>query len=189
MRLFIAAPLPEPIVATLERCQQRLIKAVPQGLSLTKPTQLHLTFLFLGDKSESDLPALIKGLDEVTADIQTFEIRLTKLSAFPSRDDPRVVWSGVSDSDGQLALIAGRLRQLSAELGYPVEQQEFTPHLTLARSKQVKNRIPLRLFLEREQSPEITDRIERLVLYNSIPNDGAHLHQELHSAPLRALNI
>lgn len=184
MRLFIAAPLPASIVATLERCQERLIKAVPQGISLTNPKQLHLTFLFLGEKGERDLPGLINGLNEVTADISPFEISLTRLNAFPSRDDPRIVWSGVADREGRLSVIADRLRKLSTKLGHATEQQDFIPHLTLARSKQVKNRIPLRLFLERDQPPTVTERLDRVVLYNSVSNNGSHTHHELHSAPL-----
>jgi len=48
-RLFIAIPLPDAVIATLEEAQRMLKKAVPQRtVTWVAPHNIHLTLKFLG---------------------------------------------------------------------------------------------------------------------------------------------
>jgi len=184
MRLFIALPIPEVLTSALRHAQERLLRAVPEGISTTDLSQAHLTLLFIGERPESELPALKAIVTKIGAEVMPLNLSLTRLSAFPSPQDPRIVWAGVSDDQGQLNRITGMLQQEALALGYPIESRDFVPHLTLARSKQVKNRTSLRLFLEREPLRAESCLISRIVLYQSTPTPTGHSYQELSSITL-----
>jgi 2'-5' RNA ligase len=53
--------------------------------------------------------------------------------AFPPRGNPRVLWLGVIDPSGGLALLVRRLEDECAREGFPRAERPFHPHLTIAR--------------------------------------------------------
>lgn len=184
MRLFIAIPLEAQLSAALARAQERLLKAVPEGIAPASLVQVHLTLLFIGERPPSDLPNLQAALADLSITISPFALRLTRLDAFPSSDDPRIVWAGAEDDSGQMEQTALRLRDIARALGFSIDTQQFRPHLTLARNKQVRNRTSLRLFIQREKLPTLAQTVNRIVLYQSTPTPTGHHYEELKSFTL-----
>jgi 2'-5' RNA ligase len=62
MRAFLALPLPDHATALLERLQQE----IPVG-RLVPPENLHLTLVFLGERSEAALEELHFALEALRA--------------------------------------------------------------------------------------------------------------------------
>ena len=185
MRLFIAIPLSSELISVLTRAQERLLRSIPEGITPTNLAQAHLTLLFIGERPETELPALQEGLNALCAVVSHFTLSLTTLNAFPNRQDPRIVWAGAEDRSGQLARAVAELHTLGVSLGYRPDPPEFVPHLTLARNKQVRNRTALRLFIDREKLPPHQESVDRIVLYESTPTPAGHLYKERYSVQLR----
>jgi len=121
-RLFLAIELPE--------AQRLAIASLPRTIRdarYTKPEQAHLTLRFLGDTPADEVPTLVTRLKEVHQ--TSFPLELVGLGVFPSPQDPRVLWAGISPSSPLRDL----RRKIDAALQIPLDRQEFSPHITLAR--------------------------------------------------------
>ena len=67
------------------------------------------------------------------------EIAVRGLGWFPNERRPRVFWAGI-DGGEPLRSLAHATEQAVAQLGVPVEERPYSPHLTLAR---IKEAVPL----------------------------------------------
>lgn len=124
MRAFLALPLPDAMCDALERLQQE----IPIG-RLVPPENLHLTLLFLGDRSAAALEELHFALDALRA--PGFDLRLSGLDMF-NRADPDALHIGVTPCPALDALQA-RLRAVAHGAGLTLDRTRFRPHVTLAR--------------------------------------------------------
>jgi 2'-5' RNA ligase len=124
MRAFLALPMPDAAVTALERLQQE----IPIG-RLVPPENLHLTLLFLGERSEAALEELHFALEALRA--PGFDLRLSGLDMF-DRADPAALHIGVPPCPALEALQA-RLRAVAHGAGIMLERSRFRPHVTLAR--------------------------------------------------------
>ncbi len=124
MRAFLALPLPDAAVVTLERLQQE----IPVG-RLVPGENLHLTLVFLGDRSVAALEDLHFALEALR--VPAFDLRLAGLDCF-DRTDPEALHIGVAPCPALEALQA-RLRATLHGAGVTLDRARFRPHVTLAR--------------------------------------------------------
>src|SRR4051812_26066668 len=132
MRLFVAIELPDDVRAALAAVQDRLRRAIPDGVSWVKPANLHMTMKFLGEVPDERLPAVVEALRAVTA---RGELRLAtgRAAVMPPRGPARVL---VADVDGEveaLKLLAAAIDDACAKIGFERERRPFRPPLTLGR--------------------------------------------------------
>ena len=123
MRLFVGLQVP----------QNEGIEAVAAdlaGFGLRPTRDRHITLKFLGEVEESRVAEIGKALDAV-AGFGPFPVVLEGVGAFPDTKYIRVVWVGCK-SDRLVALQKLVESSLSG-LGFPPENREWIPHLTLAR--------------------------------------------------------
>ncbi len=137
MRLFVAIDISAAIRERLSAFVQELRPRAPQ-LTWVRAENLHLTLKFIGHASEENLPA-IRDVLSATKLHSPLELRFRGIGFFPSEKRPRVLWVGV-ESPPELARLARDIDSALARLGFPAEERAFSPHLTLARSKE--SRIP-----------------------------------------------
>lgn len=125
MRLFYAVMLDENCKTALDACCRALGPHLEKG-RFTRPENLHLTLVFLG---EADLDAAKNCLHRLQA--APFEIVIAGLGRFrqPGGD---VLWAGVQP-DEWLLRAQQSLEGLVRQAGVPVENRPYRPHLTLAR--------------------------------------------------------
>lgn len=131
MRLFTAIDLPSEMLLRLER-----LLAVLRGEALVKWSpldNLHVTTKFIGSWPNDRLDELQTALGEVDLPAP-FPIELQGLEWFPNPRFPRVLFLGVKGGEPMTAL-ARRIEERLALLGIPLEEREYSPHLTLARIK------------------------------------------------------
>ena len=136
MRLFIALPLPDTVIALLQSQQQALKNALPNTrIRWSDPAQLHLTLVFLGEVEARDLPLVTQGLEFACRRVQPFGLETTEVGAFPSLRRASVLWTGVT---GQVEVLETLHSRLVGQLEglYRPDKRTFKPHLTLGRVRQ-----------------------------------------------------
>lgn len=132
-RAFIAVDLKanEKIAKVLEE----LKNALP-SLKLVDQANVHITLKFLGDTDESLIPDIKKIIERATVGLSPFTISLIGTGAFPSKTKIRVIWIGIRNAE-QLSIIAKKLDEELHSVGFEREKREFSPHLTLARAREI----------------------------------------------------
>lgn len=185
LRLFAALD-PDPAVRdALVRMQARL-RRLGEPVSWTRPEQLHLTLVFLGDAPPSFLEAAFRALDEAAAGTPPFDLRVRGLGAFGRPGRPSVLWAGIENPPSALAGLQARLAAGLLPPGARPERRPFRPHLTLGRVR--AGTIPRTLadFL-RGETPGAdfgVFRADRVLLVRSDPADRGVRHTVLRAARL-----
>ncbi len=77
-------------------------------------------------------------MEMVARQSQPFSLECRSTGYFPERGSPRVIWAGVVLST-ELKDLRQRLELALQRLGFPQEEREFRPHLTLGRVKGRRN--------------------------------------------------
>jgi 2'-5' RNA ligase len=137
--VFIAIPLPADLQTKLVALQQRF-RHLHLEASWVREAGFHLTLKFLGDVDSRLIGSITTSMAAVTRQYQPFSLTLSRVGVFPNESSPRVLWVGVQDPSGLLQRVQGSIEGHLAELGYPLDDRPFAPHLTLARLKRVPQR-------------------------------------------------
>ncbi len=136
-RLFIAVELPANVRRSLTNHIDRLREAVLDArASWAREENLHLTLKFLGDTELSRVERLSQATQSAANAVGSFEMIIGTCGAFPLKGQPRVLWIGIEEPAGQLALLHRALEDECAQAGFPREPRPFHPHLTVARLRQ-----------------------------------------------------
>jgi RNA 2',3'-cyclic 3'-phosphodiesterase len=137
IRTFVAVGLPTPVRVHL----RELVGAMsgpwsPRSVRWLAPGTWHLTLRFLGDTRRDAVRRLSAGLDAVAAGRQAFNLSLAATGCFPNPRRPRVIWVGVTDPDGRLAVLQQAVEEMVRAHGWEPEARAFRPHLTLGRVRE-----------------------------------------------------
>lgn len=100
---------------------------------------MHITLRFFGDTPEDELPLITEALIKAKQGIQEFKLTLEKTGIFGSRYDPRVIWFGIKENKPLLNLHKNITESL-AEVEYFADRQNFVPHLTIGRIKEIRDK-------------------------------------------------
>ena len=134
IRAFIAIPLPHPLLEKLNGLQRQLEKQMPpRSVRWVRVEGIHLTLKFLGDTSTEKLPDIERALAAVARNAPACSFTVEGVGCFPNPRRPRVVWIGVQEPTGRLAVLQDAIEEVMAPFGYPPEGRGFKPHLTLGR--------------------------------------------------------
>lgn len=165
LRLFVGLPLGELARAAVAARMESFRARAPRA-RWVRPEKLHLTLAFLGGCAPEALPPLAELLGEVGPRHAPLELRFTTLDGFGVRRRPKVFFLNVEGELTRLHSLQGELSSGLARLSHPQEARGFHPHLTLARARDPRGDPALGGCLG-EGGPEIPDRIDRLVLFES----------------------
>lgn len=135
IRAFIAIELPHALQIQLSQIIAQLQQHSSRAVRWVSPQNIHLTLKFLGNVSPANLTSLTDVLGAEAKRHKGMQIKVGGLGAFPNRLRPRVVWVGVAAPPALTELQHGIDRETS-RLGYPNEDRDFSPHLTLGRVSQ-----------------------------------------------------
>lgn len=130
MRLFIAIEIPEEIRRTLDSFLAGLRGIAPQ-VKWVRAANLHVTLKFLGYTDAAKVGQIEGALKPIRSS-QAVALEFRGLGFFPSEKRPRVFWAGMTSS-ANLPALAADIDRATHQLGFPLEDRAFTPHLTLAR--------------------------------------------------------
>lgn len=134
IRSFIAIPVSPGITAAAGKIIRKL-KPFDAGIKWVPLDNFHLTLKFLGEVDNVEVPSVCKAIRRVTDHIPPFELHFSGTGGFPDRQRPRIVYAGVDDPSGSLVSMVAELEKELADLGFKPEPRDYTPHLTLGRTR------------------------------------------------------
>ncbi|MBI5774225.1 MAG: RNA 2',3'-cyclic phosphodiesterase [Verrucomicrobia bacterium] len=133
MRLFIAIPVEQGVIAALAEAQRHLKSVGGDAVRWTKPEQMHLTLKFFGEVPETEIGPLQAALQSCAHGAKPFHLCLDGLGCFPNPARPRVIWAGLAGDVARLRELQQSVGRATAAFGERQEEREFHPHLTLGR--------------------------------------------------------
>ncbi len=141
LRTFVALPLSDETIQQLAQVQRTLKRDCPaSAVTWMAPASIHLTLFFLGEI----LPELVapsqEALSVAARHVPPFTFDVGQLGAFPSVNRPSVVWVGVQEPTGKLALLHQVVNEALSRVGFQPEERKFSPHLTLGRVRRKASR-------------------------------------------------
>ncbi|HHY81928.1 MAG TPA: RNA 2',3'-cyclic phosphodiesterase [Clostridiales bacterium] len=154
-RVFIAINFSNEVRLYLSNMQQKL-KAVCKSGNFSHPDNLHLTLRFIGSTGTDGIEKLKAAIDEAARNSRIFEMSLSGLGQFASRDK-HIIWAGIRYSR-KLEELYNNLQAALEKAGYPKETRKFTPHITLAREV-----IPESSLSETLDAANVSDEIRMVV--------------------------
>ena len=195
IRTFLAVELPAAHKRKLAALEPDFARHAT-SLKWVAPPRLHLTVKFLGGVPEPQLVAVGEAALRSTSRVRPFSLRLSGLGAFPSERAPRVLWVGLERDAGFAALerLFHHLEDELASLGFPREERQFSPHITLARvrdgastgERRLLGETLLRVHVEREVRGEFP--VRQLVVMRSDLSPAGPAYTPILIAPLDQAN-
>ena len=134
LRTFISVTLPKKIVSLSEMLQTTVISK-KDNLKWVNPGNIHLTLKFLGNTPFEAANEINEVLKEMVVSYSGMELNINGTGCFPKIERPRVLWLGVGGEVSQLQEFVSDLNKKMEKLGFPLDENEFIPHITLARIK------------------------------------------------------
>jgi 2'-5' RNA ligase len=195
-RLFIAVPLPPPVISLVGDLVRDL-SGEGWPVRWVSAETAHITLHFLGEVPPERAELLRLALPPVVAKHSAFRLRTADLGVFPNQRRPRIIWLGLHGPAHRLqtlhADVAGVLRQLA----FVVEEGEFHPHVTLGRVRDVRDNpvrdlpaaIQRRIAEEAASGRASAGRplpvpIDEIVLYRSILSHQSPRYEPVVRCPL-----
>lgn len=132
MRLFTAIELPEAVRSAIHAATAPHLRGVA-GCRPVPPENLHVTVRFLGEVAPERLPEIAGALRSAASSALPARLRTDGFGAFPHLRRPRVVWVGIEDPGRRTTALERAVTAALEPLGFPPEDREWTPHVTVAR--------------------------------------------------------
>ncbi|MCL7383318.1 MAG: RNA 2',3'-cyclic phosphodiesterase [Thaumarchaeota archaeon] len=137
-RTFIAVDFDNPeIVGKIQDIQKDLKNSGIVAKDV-EPQNLHLTLWFLGELPENKLKIVLSEVSRVS--FNKFEVRIGGVGYFPGGSRINVIWLKVEDPTNTLNSILDQLLDSLGKKGFKYDERGFTPHLTIARVKYIKDK-------------------------------------------------
>lgn len=156
-----------------------------------KAEKLHLTLKFSGDCDERQL----KNLQNAAANsvkifveqenISIFKVQISETGVFPSKRNPRILWLGLQDEEGNLGKINRILETECERAGFEKENRIFKPHLTIARIREPhKSKSLAESHLGNEFEP-VEFEVSEIVIYESSLQPIGSIYKKVSSFKFR----
>lgn len=185
LRLFIACKLERNILEKAIEIQNEL-KKLNADIKWVEPENMHLTLKFLGAMNEISLEAVFAQLQAVARKHICFDLTVESMGAFPRAQNPRVIWLGASCGTDKLTLLAQDIEESLKSFNMPVDEKEFSSHLTLGRMRTPKNKERLADVLEKNNNILIgTMEIKYFTLFQSQLTKQGPVYTDLNTFMLK----
>jgi RNA 2',3'-cyclic 3'-phosphodiesterase len=184
IRAFLAIRPTDDVIGRLTEVQSELAEG-GGDVRWVSPQTMHLTIQFLGEVQESEVPEIERGLRQGLGALSPFEVECRGLGVFPNQKRPRLVWVGFHGPG--IATLADRTEIVLSPLGFPPQERELTPHITLGRVRSARGWEALARVLKANGDRSFgLSRIDQITLYRSqLRPDGA-VYTPLVTFPLAA---
>lgn len=142
MRLFIAINFDDEVKGRLLDIQAR-IKVQSYRGSFSRPENLHLTLVFLGETPEDQTPLIRGAVSNTAAGQGSFNLVFNRAGCF-RHSNKELWWIGADDADPGLRPLVELRRRLGDELkaaSIVFDDRPFNAHITLGR--EIKHDAPI----------------------------------------------
>jgi 2'-5' RNA ligase len=173
-RLFVAFDLPLEVERAVSEWQDAELGTHDE---VRLAQVLHVTLCFLGDRPQTELPAIVQALEAI--EFSSPEARFSEPLFLPERGAKRVVALGLEHEGGLLTLQRDVAQSLAALKVYKLDKRPYLAHLTVARFRR-----PSRPFaLQNVNVPAF--HLSQMTLYNSLLERTGAVHTPLAIFPAR----
>ena len=179
-RTFLAISIPcgTEFPALVEKLKKNLQHE--HYINYVKTNQIHLTLKFLGETPEDDIPAIVEAKNH-----KPFTMDFDRTGLFGSNHVPRVLWLGMNDQPKALFDLEADLLDAFDDLGYLRDRQNFVPHLTVCRIKQlVDKQFFMQIYNSIEQKPYLHADVKELIYFQSFLQPTGPFYKVLNKIPL-----
>jgi 2'-5' RNA ligase len=182
IRLFTAFPveIPESLNHALKRtrisAQQKQI-----DMNWIPESNFHITLNFIGDTERTGLAQLVETLNVVTTSTAPLSTSLRGMGGFPDNHHTRTMWVGVRKSRA-LRGFQEQLREALVAAGFAQEEREYTPHLTIGKTRKARSVADLISPHVRTQFGEV--EVSSVYLYESVQTGSHPVYKILNSFSL-----
>lgn len=168
IRAFLAAPISDEVRDYLKKIILKM-KRKTIDWRWVNYENLHITLKFLGYCNNEQILDVQRTVSKCTKNIQSFSYELSGLGAFPNEKNARVLWAGIKDEEKNFIKIYKLLERNLAKRGFEKERRDYSPHITIARSKRRQNirNFLSELDLEKFENPPLQLN-DRITLYKSV---------------------
>lgn len=175
-RLFVGFPIAttESLSAALKKLRIGADKREME-FDWAPAENFHVTLNFLGATASERVSDVAHLLSSVARGHTPFETSLRGLGGFPDEHHMRVLWVGVRKSRA-LADLQSDLAESLRSLDFELEDREYIPHLTVARTRKARSGKDLISPWVRTDFGDLT--VGSIVLYESVMH-GARPHYEV----------
>lgn len=146
-RVFLAIKLPKNLLDSIALFQDK-IKKIGLDAKFVEKKNLHVNLKFFGSIEDENVEDIVKAVEEVLKKVRKFKIEIKSSGVFPNKNFIRVVWAGIGNGKQKLKELHSGLEKEFSNLGFPKDERDFFPHLTLCRVHSQKNIKQLRNAVE-----------------------------------------
>lgn len=169
MNTFVALDIPLHAQEQIETYAHKVhAKLDRQGMKWVRKEKYHITLCFLGQLDDPE--SVLSKVEAAVAGVKELRVAYGSISGFPDTKRPGVLWSAADTVGGEL-----RLLQTAVARALEVED-EFVPHVTLARMKPASTKLghKLRDFMHSGPDPEVDPWLSTNVSVIVTQADGSY---------------
>ena len=156
-----------------------------ERIKWVEPENMHLTLKFFGETDEKQIPAICKALEKAASGSKPFTLRIADTGIFGSRYDPKVIWFGI-EKQAELDNLAKNLFAELENCGWQPDRQNFVPHLTIGRIKELRDKTLFQQIISKYSTVEIQEeKVTEVTMYESILRPEGPVYVNLFSAKLK----
>jgi len=184
-RLFVGFPItsPDSLSAALKKLRIGADKREME-FDWSPPENFHVTLNFLGATPEDRISEVAALLSSVARGHTSFETSLRGLGGFPDEHHMRVMWVGVRKSRA-LSDLQSDLAESLRSLEFELEDRDYVPHLTVARTRKARSGKDLISPWVRTDFGDLT--IKSIALFESVMHGSRPHYEVLETFPLADL--
>ncbi len=174
VRTFIGIELEKSVISEISE-EISYLKCKFPDINWVRQENLHLTLKFLGNIQPNDLRSIFNDISVLENSVPSFAVSVSGVRLLPDARHPRIVCAGCSFGSNELVRLQQSIDKICNKLGYPLEQKDFTPHITLGRIKKPSFAHGFEDYLTDLNNVDfgITDVDEVVVYMSELGNNGA----------------
>jgi RNA 2',3'-cyclic 3'-phosphodiesterase len=162
---------------------QRLLKH--ERITWVKTNNMHLTLKFFGEAEERRIPSIADALKNGASQIPSFILQFNKVGTFGSRYNPKVIWLGAEEQP-ILIKLAEHLKVEFEKVGFEYDRQNFVPHLTLGRIRNITDKVLLQLVMDNYRAEFLLEQeVNSIHLYESVLTPKGPIYTQLFTVNLK----
>tara|TARA_Y100000590_G_scaffold417473_1_gene517258 strand:- start:850 stop:1419 length:570 start_codon:yes stop_codon:yes gene_type:complete len=175
IRIFIAVDVPQKIGKIASDLKPK-VGANPSAVKWVMEDNIHLTLRFIGPTPPGELQKINELLSDIGRRHTDFDLTISGVGCFPKKERPRVLWLGVNGEVDALTSLVGEINSGMDQLGYPDDERDYFPHVTIGRIRYPQKVTPdLTEYLNAKYVPvEITVTKVRLYRTDTLPSGAVH---------------
>lgn len=185
-RLFLAIPLGKQ-TSFIELSNALRKQLHFERINWVNQQNPHLTLKFIGHTPHDDISKIIEKMNEIIPQHSCFELCFDKTGIFGSRYEPRVLWLGMNEIPKELITLSEAVLDAFDTIGFERDRQNFVPHLSICRIKNLIDKIHFRKVIEAiEQKTYVQEAVTKITLFESILRSEGAIHKAICSFDLNS---